>query len=334
MQIKSIKIKDILKTIQGDLITGQPEQTISTIGPDGITFAFSKNSLPNKYFYLVTTAELAKDLPNIENIITVANPRLAFAQFLTSIASIQSKRTIAKSACIDPSSKLGENITIADNVVIEANVSIGNNCIIEAGSVIKENVQIANNTTIKANVTIYPNTIIGFDSTIHANSVIGADGFGYERLPNNTWFKIPHIGNVIIGNHTEIGAATTIDRGTISATTIGNGVKIDNHCQIAHNVQIGDNVLISGCSAVAGSTIIGSEVILGGRVSVSDHLTICPGAIVKGASTVLQNITTPGIYGSAISVLPDKLWNRCMILISCLPKLFKKVKSMEQSYDN
>jgi UDP-3-O-[3-hydroxymyristoyl] glucosamine N-acyltransferase len=110
----------------------------------------------------------------------------------------------------------------------------------------------------------------------------------------------------VLGKNVEIGASTTIDRGTLASTIIGDGSKIDNQCQIGHNVSIGKNVIISGCTGVAGSTTIQDNVIIGGKAAISDHLFIASGVIIQGASSVVRNIEKPGIYSSVNTVLPAK----------------------------
>lgn len=137
--------------------------------------------------------------------------------------------------------KVGDYTKIYENVYVGDNTVIGSHCIIYPG------------------VVIYPGMVIGDNVIIHANAVIGSDGFGNAPLPDGTWEKIEHIGNVIIGNNVEIGAGTTIDKSEMESTIIGNGVKIDNLCQIAHNVQIGDNTVMAAQCGIAGSTKIGQE---------------------------------------------------------------------------
>lgn len=320
MVIKKLKIQDILNIISGELVKGDQQVELSVPNPDSIYFAFSSQIQPvhclvtNKYF----------DYPEAPNIIKVNNPRLAFAKLLAHLAKTNHKfGTIEESAKIAKSSEISKNAYIGHNVVIQENAKIADGCVINDNVVIMANVSVGSNSQIMPNTTCYPDTIIGNNVLIHANSVIGADGFGFERTDSGDWFKICHVGRVRIGNNVEIGAGVTIDRGTINETIISDGVKIDNGCQIAHNVQIGRNCVISGCSGIAGSTRIGDNVILGGRVAVSDHLNIAANVIVKGASTVLRDIKQPGVYGSAINVLPSALWNKCMLILAKLPLIYK-----------
>ena len=139
-----------------------------------------------------------------------------------------------------------------------------------------------------------PGMVIGDNVIIHANAVIGSDGFGNAPLPDGTWEKIEHLGNVIIGNNVEIGAGTTIDRSEMESTIIGNGVKIDNLCQIAHNVQIGDNTVMAAQCGIAGSTKIGKNCILAGQVGIAGHLEIADNTTLGAQAGVIGSIKEPG----------------------------------------
>ena len=123
--------------------------------------------------------------------------------------------------------------------------------------------------------------------------MIGSDGFGNAPY-QGTWVKIPQIGKVIIGNDVEIGSSTTIDRGALSDTIIGNGVKIDNQCQIAHNIEIGDHTAIAGGTNIAGSTTIGKNCIIAGNVAMNGHITIADNVTITGNSMVMRSIKEPG----------------------------------------
>ena len=330
MNIQPLKVAKLLEIIDGNLQFGDLTAELSAIGQDGVSFVF-KNKLPTNANVLVTNNQITlENANNYTGHIQVPNPRLAFAQLLTYLAQTEVEYQIDQSAIIADSAKIAETVKIGPNVVIEANVTIGPGSVIAANSVIMAGTKIGANVQLKPSVTIYPNSSIGDNTIIHASAVIGADGFGYELMPDKTWFKIPHLGQVKLGFDVEIGAGTTIDRGTVGLTEIHSGVKIDNQCQIGHNVIIGANTIISGCSAIAGSTKIAENVIIGGKVAISDHLSICSGAIIKGASTVLRDITAPGVYGSSIHVLPNNIWNKCMLALADLPKITKIFKKLEQ----
>lgn len=239
---------------------------------------------------------------------------------------------IAPSAEIHESAKIGENVAIAANVVIEAGVTVADNCQISANVVIGQNSIIGSGSKIYPNVTVYHNCEMGKNCMIHANSVIGSDGFG--NVPyQGTWVKIPQIGRVIIGDDVEIGSSTSIDRGALSDTIIGNGVKIDNQCQIAHNVVIGEHTVIAGGSNVAGSTKLGKNCILGGSVAMNGHLTITDNVVVTGDSMVMRNINEAGVYSSGVPATKNRAWRKTTAYTLKIENLFKRVKELEKQFN-
>ena len=188
--------------------------------------------------------------------------------------------------------RIGDYTKIYENVYVGDNTVIGSHCIIYPG------------------VVIYPGMVIGDNVIIHANAVIGSDGFGNAPLPDGTWEKIEHIGNVIIGDNVEIGAGTTIDKSEMESTIIGNGVKIDNLCQIAHNVQIGDNTVMAAQCGIAGSTKIGKNCILAGQVGIAGHLTIADNTIIGAQAGVIGNIRKSGEKYLGSPAMPIKTYLR------------------------
>jgi UDP-3-O-[3-hydroxymyristoyl] glucosamine N-acyltransferase len=197
---------------------------------------------------------------------------------------------------------------IHPTAVIHSTVTIGNGCKIGAGCYVGKNVKLADGVTLYPNTTILDNTTIGNHSTIwsgtvirercvigsyciiHPNVTIGADGFGFRPSPDGKGLlKIPHIGNVIIGNGVEIGSSTCIDRGKFSATVVGDGCKIDNLVQIGHNSKMGRCCIMAGSSGLAGSVTLGDGVIIGGGACISDHVTLGNGVQVGGCSGVINN---------------------------------------------
>ena len=157
--------------------------------------------------------------------------------------------------------------------------------------------------------------VIGDNVIIHANAVIGSDGFGNAPLPDGTWEKIEHLGNVIIGDNVEIGAGTTIDRSEMESTIIGKGVKIDNLCQIAHNVQIGENTVMAAQCGIAGSTKIGKNCILAGQVGIAGHLEIADNTTVGAQAGIIGNIKEPGQTVLGSPAIPFKNYLRSYAVI-------------------
>ena len=187
-------------------------------------------------------------------------------------ATIGKGTRIGAGCYIGPNVQLGENVTIYPNVTILDECSIGKNTVIWSGAVIRERCH------------------IGADCILHPNCTIGADGFGFRPCPEKGLVKIPHIGNVIIGNDVEIGANSSVDRGKFSSTALGDGCKIDNLVQIGHNSKLGKYCIMSGNSGLAGSVTLGNGVMIGGSASIKDHLTIGDGAIVGAGSGVAANV--------------------------------------------
>ena len=168
-------------------------------------------------------------------------------------------------------------------------VQIGSGSVIFPNTTVMENVCIGKNVTVYPNVTIYENTIIGDRSTIHAGAVLGAFGFGYKSGDDGHVLSA-QLGNVVLGEDVEIGANTTIDRGTYDSTTIGNGSKLDNLVMIGHNCAIGDHNLLCSQVGIAGSSQTGDYVVMAGQVGLADHLTIGDRAQIGAQSGLMHNV--------------------------------------------
>ncbi|MEJ6121252.1 UDP-3-O-(3-hydroxymyristoyl)glucosamine N-acyltransferase [Vibrio sp. 2-Bac 85] len=240
---------------------------------------------------------------------------------------------IAESAQIHDTAVIGNNVAIAENVVIGAGVTIGDNTQLFANSVIGEGCQLGSGCKVYPNVSIYHACEIGKNVIIHANAVIGSDGFGNAPY-QGTWVKIPQIGKVIIGDNVEIGSNTSIDRGALSDTIIGDGVKIDNQCQIAHNVQIGDHSAVAGGTCIAGSTKIGKNCIVGGSVAMNGHITIADNVIITGDSMVMRSIKKAGVYSSGVPAQENKAWRKTTAYTLKIEELFKRVKQLEKQIED
>jgi UDP-3-O-[3-hydroxymyristoyl] glucosamine N-acyltransferase len=216
-------------------------------------------------------------------------------------------------------------------VVIGKDVVIGDNAKIGPNTTIAEGCQIGDNLNLRANVTLYHRLIIGNNVSIHSGTVIGSDGFGYAN-DKGVWVKIPQTGSVVIGNDTEIGSNTSIDRGALDNTVIGNDVIIDNLVQIAHNVNIGDHSCICGSTGIAGSTTIGKYVVIAGSCGINGHIDICDQVQVTGFSMVTKSITQPGVYSSGMPVLPSRDWQRNTVRLRQIDKLVDRVKALEDQH--
>ncbi len=236
---------------------------------------------------------------------------------------------IHPSANVSSSAKVDSSATIGPNVVIEDNSAIGPGTFIGSGCVIQSDVSIGSNTRLYPNVVLCHAVVIGSRVILHPGVIIGADGFG---IANNkgVWTKIPQIGTVIIEDDVEVGANTSIDRGSLENTVIEQGVKIDNQVQVGHNVHTGANTAIAGCVAIAGSVTIGKHCMIGGLTAINGHLEIVDNVVITGCSAVGNSIKSPGTYSSGIPATEARLWRRIVARIRKLDDLGRKVAKLEE----
>ena len=302
--------------------------SITSATEKSIIFLSDKNFLKfldeTKSQTVVTTKELSKFCKN--NIIICDNPYLLFAKISQLINKQDSLKYNVHSSVVSSTKNLNNKLLIEPNVVIGKNVEIEENSFIGANCYIGDNVKIASGARIFPNVTIYNDVKIGNNIIIHSGVVIGADGFGFAN-DREEFIKIPQIGGVRIGDNVEIGSNTSIDRGTLDNTIIGNGVKIDNQIQIAHNVHIGDNTAIAGCAGIAGSARIGKNCIIGGMAGIQGHIEICDNVKITGMAKVACDIKEPGIYSSGTPLMLNKKWLKNAARFKQLNELFLKYKN-------
>ena len=250
---------------------------------------YFKDFQSSKAGAILLNPTLIGSAPSQASLLVAENPYLAYAKLTHAFYPKKIIRgNVNSGATIDPTAKIGKSAVIDSGVIIKKNVEIGDYCSIAGNTVIGEGVKIGNNNIIGSNVSI-TYCLMGSDNILHAGVRIGQDGFGFApNLPSHT--KVFQLGRVIIGNDIEIGANTSIDRGSGPDTIIGNGTKIDNLVHIAHNVQIGVGCFITGQNGIAGSAKIGSHVAFGGQVGVSGHVTIGDNVEVAAQSGVSTDI--------------------------------------------
>ncbi|MBA5237754.1 UDP-3-O-(3-hydroxymyristoyl)glucosamine N-acyltransferase [Pectobacterium aroidearum] len=266
--------------------------------------------------------------------LVVKNPYLTYARMAQLLDTTPQPATdIAPSAVIAPDATLGQQVSVGANAVIESGAQLGDGVVIGPGCFIGKDARIGAGTRLWANVTIYHRVELGDHCLIQSGTVIGSDGFGYANDRGN-WVKIPQLGTVRIGDRVEIGASTTIDRGALDDTVIGNGVIIDNQCQIAHNVVIGDNTAVAGGVIMAGSLKIGRYCMIGGASVINGHMEICDKVTVTGMGMVMRPITEPGVYSSGIPLQPNKVWRKTAALVMNIDEISKRLKAVERKVDN
>ncbi len=229
----------------------------------------------------------------------------------------------------DCASPVPESVSLAAQVSVGRKVVLGEGVVIYPGCVIGDGVSIGEGSILYPNVTVYSGCHIGRNAIIHSGAVIGADGFGFAP-DNGHWVKIPQIGGVRIGDDVEIGANTSIDRGALDDTVIGDGCKLDNQIQIGHNCIIGERTVIAGCVGIAGSTKIGRGCMLGGAAMVLGHLEIADGTVISPGSMVMKSITTPGKYTALFPLEEHGRWLHNAAQVRHLSRLAERVSELEK----
>lgn len=293
---------------------------------------YQKYLTQTKASALLLDKKLAKNCPI--NALIMPNPKLGFIKLLALLRpEVKPKPGIHPTAVIGENCQIDPIVHVGAYAVIEDEVVIGSRTIIGAGTSIGRGSQLGVDCCLYNRVTLYHHTIMGDRNILHSGVVIGADGFGLAQDEQRRWIKIPQVARVVIGDDVEIGANTTIDRGALEDTVIGNGVKLDNLIMIGHNVRIGDHTAIAGCAGIAGSTTIGRHCMIGGGAGLNGHIDICDNVVITGMGMIQKSITKPGVYSSGTGMQPSREWHKSVIRFWQLEELAKRLKRLERLYD-
>ncbi|MBQ75056.1 MAG: UDP-3-O-(3-hydroxymyristoyl)glucosamine N-acyltransferase [Gammaproteobacteria bacterium] len=303
--------------------------------PGELAFLF-QSSYKNQLKTSNASAIVAREADSVDCNVPVlisTQPRLAWAKIAALFdPAPRPTASIHETAVISEHSTIGSGISIGPYAVIEDGVSLSDGVCVGAGCFVGERVSIGEGTRLHANVTIYHDVQLGRDCIVHSAVVLGADGFGFEFDKDTaSLVKIPQVFSVHIGNNVEIGAGSTIDRGALNHTSIGDGVKIDNQVQVGHGTSIGIHTAISGCTAIAGSTQIGSYCLIGGGVGIIDNIEIVDQVEITAMSLVSQSIKEKGRYSSGTGLMPGGDWKRSIVGFRKLPELIRRLRKLEKN---
>jgi len=335
----SFSLADIAARLGGDVLGDAQTRihqvaTLASAGPGEIGFLANL-----KYKGQLQTTQAAAVIVSPDFADAVSLPRIVCKNpyaYYARLATLLNPRAVAR-AGVHPTAHCASEIPatacIGPNACIGAAVQLGESVVIGPGCVVGDGVKLGAGTVLHANVSIYAGCEIGSNGIIHAGVVIGADGFGFAP-DQGQWVKIPQIGRVIIGDDVEIGANTTVDRGALDDTTIGDGCKLDNQIQIGHNCIIGKHCVVAACAAIAGSVTLQDNVIVGGAAMIAGHVTIASGAVISGGSLVMKNITRPGQYTSVFPLEEHSHWLHNAAQIRHLAKLAERVSELEKKLKN
>jgi UDP-3-O-[3-hydroxymyristoyl] glucosamine N-acyltransferase len=320
------------------------------LGPDDLVLqgaASLRDALPGQ-ITMVDSADRARSLagsrasavvcprsfaPNGTPAIQVDDSHQAFSRIVSHFRPLRTSKRIGISrlAAVSPTAVLGADVdvhpfaTIGDDVTIGAGSTIHSGVHIMAGSEIGENVMIF------PGAVLYENTVVGPRSIIHASVVLGAYGFGYDQIDGRHCLTA-QLGNVIIGADVEIGAGSTIDRGTYGPTVIGDGTKIDDQVMVAHNCRLGRHNMLCSQVGIAGSSTTGDYVVLAGQVGVRDHVHVGSGSIV-GAKGGIVNDVPDGSRYIGIPATPEREQKLRLAVVSKLPEMRHQLKALQRTVD-
>lgn len=277
---------------------------------------------------VIATAEDAVDCP--VTVVISRHPHYAYAKIAAHFEKkVRQAAGIHASVVMGSDCVIDKTASIAAGCVLGNHVRVGRDVVIGSGTMIGDEAEIGDESLLDARVTIYDRVQIGQRAQIKSGTVIGGDGFGYANY-QGAWHRVPQMGTVVIGDDVSIGANTTIDRGAVDNTVIGNGVKLDNLIQVGHNVRIGDDTIIAGCTAIAGTTDIGKNCMIGGASCFAGHLSVCDNVIVTGMTAVTKSITEPGMYSSGIvGAVPNLEFRKNNARFYRLESLMQRMKQLE-----
>jgi UDP-3-O-[3-hydroxymyristoyl] glucosamine N-acyltransferase len=307
---------------------------LATAGPDQIApFAHARyraEVAQSRAGSLLVATELEQGLDDPRPRVVVADPHAALIPLLKRLhAEAPPCPGVHATAVIGRGVDLGGEVEIGPLAVVGDGSRVGAGVRIGAHAVVGPGCRVGAGSTLHPHVTLYPGAVIGERVILHAGVRIGADGFGYV-LEGGAHRKVPQVGGCVIEDDVEIGANSTVDRGSIGDTVIGRGSKLDNLVHVGHNVRIGPGCILTGMVGIAGSTRIGAGVMFGGQSGAAGHLTIGDGARVGAKSAVLQDVPA-GAHVIGIPAAEQGAMKRAFALIPRLPELFQRLRALERA---
>ena len=322
----------------GAELLGDPERVVRAIAPLGVAGEGDLSFLANRRYLRDLGSTRASAVivgpgdvdASPTAVLVLRNPYLGYARAAALMATppvvqagIHPSAVVEAAADVSPTASIGPLAFVGSGATVGARSHVG------PGSVLEPESSVGEGSRLVANVTVCRGVRIGARCLLHPGAVVGADGFGLAN-DSGTWVKIPQLGTVRLGDDVEVGANTTIDRGALQDTVIGDGVKIDNQVQIAHNVVIGPDTAIAGCVAIAGSVRIGARCIIEGAAMISGHLDLADDVHVTGGTAVAKSIARSGVWSSGMPAQRSHVWRRMWVRMQKLDDLARRVSRLER----
>lgn len=329
---------DIVQSSYGEPAEFDHTASYTNSNPTSLVFIQAAEQAPKHAAVIVTTDVIAQNIKNntAAYVVCVADVRLAQARmkqhFDDYLAHDLEWPEVHPSAIIHESAALSAGVRVGPNAVIGANCKLGLGVIVRANSVLEHDCIIGQGSIINCNVNLGYGSELGQNVTVQAGAVIASEGYGFAPDSDKRYHRIPHTGNVIIGDDVHIGANSCIDRGTYGSTIIGRGVKIDNLVHIAHNVSVGEDTLLTAQTVIAGSSRIGKRVIASGQTGVLDHKTVPDDTILVQRAGVSESLPHGGMWAGS-PAKPFKEWVRTQSLGKKVAKLESQLKQLKDDLD-
>jgi len=309
--------------------------SLSEAGTGHITFVENDRQARHLATCRASAVVVPQDLPiNGLTVIHVDDPLSAFLAIVQHLrrgirasAPIKAPPGVDPRAVVHPSAVLGEGVSIHPLVSVGEGTVLGARCQLYPGVVVGRHCRLGDDVTLYPHAVLYDGCVLGNRVIVHAHAVLGADGFGY-RQHNGRHVKVPQLGGVEIGDDVEIGAGTTIDRGTFEATRIGPGTKIDNLVMIGHNCRIGPHNLLVSQVGIAGSCTTGAYVVMAGQVGIADHVHIGDGAVL-GARCGVGSDLAGGIRYLGEPALPEREQKKIYVSLCKLPEMRRDLQRIK-----
>lgn len=334
---RQLDIGDLIARFGGEAL-GDPATPVRRVaslrsaGPGDITFLSHprhRPSLEATRASAVIVAQSEREATGLPRIVC-RDPRLYFAKVARLLhPEPRAGAGVHSSALVEEGAVIGRDASIGANCFVGAGAEIGERAVVSPGGHVGPGARVGPDTRIGPRAVIEAGCVIGARVRIHPGAVIGAEGFGLAKEAGR-WRRIPQVGRVVIDDDVEVGANTTIDRGTLDDTVIEEGVKLDNQIQVAHNCRIGAHTAIAGCVGIAGSATIGRNCVIGGAAMISDHVSICDGVTISGGTLIASSITEPGTYTGVYPAELNRAWRRNAARLRRLDELAERVRVLER----